>query len=593
MANVDQLQPIAFPEPPAPADGVPRRVMTRDEMLRFLDFMEEIEAEADEILPLRVGDPVYRIMCQLIRADLERRMVTVTALAAASGAPYATAMRRIEEMVSAGLIIRRPRTRTGKSFSLHPSRELIDAWYDYGRRIKRVIAKTFGRGGDPSELYDYYFGGSYMSARIIAPPAVRDTPLPLPPPLRTLVHADPTFMAMESLKRQFEQLFGTPIRSRALSIDRLRREALKNAEAKCSRYDVIAVDLPWIGEFATKNVLMPLDGELAKGQLHRSDFHASAWRGCNYNGLQYGVPIQITPEFLLYREDVFAEAGLKPPATVDEVLTAARQLHAPHQGRRGIAWNAARGTALGHTFIMVMAAFGQPVLDLAPLGRNFDPHRLEGRHRRPMIATPEGRQTAEYLLNLLAYSPPNILSMSWFERVAAYGSGEVAMAYGYTLLAPYFELDKNSPARGTTGYLPHPRGPKGRNLAPVGGYALGIPANLDPQRVPGAFHALELFTSPEACKLYLLNGSLVSPRFSVSADPEVRAISKVVSIVDEYARTGQLQLWPRPPAPEISDVITICGEELHDMCRGLKSVAEALAEAQNRADRLMREAGHY
>ena len=593
MAKPDHIQSVEFREHPAPRPTPPRRAMTRDEMLRFLDFMEEIEAEADEILPLRAGDPFYRIMLQLIRAHLEQRMVTVTALAAGSGAPYATAMRRIEEMVAAGLIIRRPRTKTGKSFSLHPSRELIDAWYDYGRRIKRVIAKTFGRGGDPAELYDYYFGGSYMSARIIPPPTVRDEPLALGAPLRTLVHADPTFMAMENLKRQFEQLFGVPIRSRALSIDRLRLEALKNAEAKTSRYDVIAVDLPWIGEFAEKSVLMPLDERLGESQLHRSDFHASAWRGCNYKGVQYGVPIQITPEFLLYRTDVFAEAGLEPPATAEQVLAAARRLHAPHKGRRGIAWNAARGTALGHTFIMVMAAFGRPVLDLAPLGRDFDPHRLDGAHRRPMIDTVEGRQTAEYLLNLLAYSPPNILSMSWFERVAAYRAGEVAMAYGYTLLAPYFELDETSPARGKTGFLPHPRGPTGRNIAPVGGYALGVPANLDPQRVPAAFQALELFTSAEACKLYLLNGSLVSPRFSVSADPEVRAISKVVGIVDEFARTGQLQLWPRPPAPEISDVITICGEELHDMCRGLKSAPEALAEAQNRADRLMRDHGHY
>jgi multiple sugar transport system substrate-binding protein len=83
---------------------------------------------------------------------------------------------------------------------------------------------------------------------------------------------------------------------------------------------------------------------------------------------------------------------------------------------------------------------------------------------------------AEYLMELLQYSPPDILSMSWYERIRPYAAGEVAMAYGYTLLAPYFELDPASPPHGQTGYLPHPAGPEATPVAPVGGYVLGIPA---------------------------------------------------------------------------------------------------------------------
>jgi hypothetical protein len=40
----------------------------------------------------------------------------------------------------------------------------------------------------------------------------------------------------------------------------------------------------------------------------------------------------------------------------------------PAAGRYGVAWNAARGTALGHTFMMTCADFGQPIIDL-PGGR--------------------------------------------------------------------------------------------------------------------------------------------------------------------------------------------------------------------------------
>ena len=100
-------------------------------------------------------------------------------------------------------------------------------------------------------------------------------------------------------------------------------------------------------------------------------------------------------------------------------------------------------------------------------------------------------------------------------------------------------------------------------------------------------------TSSQAIKLYIENGSLVSPRFSVSADPEVQRISPLISIVDDMARNGVLQIWPRPPVPEIVDIISIAGEELHDMLLGRKSVHSALRDAQNRADAVMRTRGHY
>jgi len=54
-----------------------------------------------------------------------------------------------------------------------------------------------------------------------------------------------------------------------------------------------------------------------------------------------------------------------------------------------------------------------------------------------------------------------------------------------------------------------------------------------------------------------------------------------------------VQFWPRPPAPEIAEIINICGEEMHDMARGIKPVNAALAAAQDRADRLMRSKGYY
>ncbi len=149
------------------------------------------------------------------------------------------------------------------------------------------------------------------------------------------------------------------------------------------------------------------------------------------------------------------------------------------------------------------------------------------------------------------------------------------------------------PAFGVTEFLPHPYGPGGKPIAPVGGYALAIPSNIAPDRIDAAWKALQSFTSPQTIKLYIENGSLVTPRFSVSMDRKVRSVSPLISIVDGMARSGILQYWPRPPVPEITDLIEIIGTELHDMLQGTTSVSTALMTAQNRADALMRARGHY
>jgi multiple sugar transport system substrate-binding protein len=242
---------------------------------------------------------------------------------------------------------------------------------------------------------------------------------------------------------------------------------------------------------------------------------------------------------------------------------------------------------------MIMGAFGQPVINLRRTTDGFDAEDPQGERMRPMFLSDAARGTAEYLMELLDYSPPSILSMSWYERAVAYASGTVGLAYCYTLLAPLFELDPRSPAHGNTDYLPHPVGPHGRPVAPVGGYALAMPANLSPDRVMATWAAIRSLTSPSAAKLYISNGSVVSPRYSVSSDPDVRAVSPIIPAVDAMARKGCLQIWPRPPVPEISEIIAIVGEEMHAMLRCQKSIDDALVAAQNRSDALMRANGHY
>ncbi len=577
------------------ADQGPSFGKSGREMARFLDFMEQMEIETERALSIKPGYSEVRMMIALLRNHLTGKLTTSSSLVGSSNLTYGTAMRGIDSLVERGLIVKRTRTSTGKSFSLHPSEKMLREWQELARRSHSLIGSTIGAGNGigQSEEADYFFGSSYAQGSVLPPPSILDTKLQIHNDLRILVHADPTFMAMNVLKKQFETIFGVGVRSRALSIDRLRDEILLNSQAKKSSYDIIACDLPWFGEMAAQGHFLPLDQLINSTEFDTSDFHQEALASARYKGQQYGIPVQTTPELLVYRRDIFQEYGLDAPHTIEQTLIAAQRLHDPFEGISGIAWNAGRGTPLGHSFLFVMGAFGQPVLNLSKTSKGFDGENVVGENFRPMFDSDQARGAAEYLRELLDYSPRGILNMSWYERAKCYADGAAAIAYCATLLAPLFELDQKSPAFGRTEFLPHPAGRGARPMAPIGGYALAIPSNISADRISPIWTALASLTSAQTVKLYIENGSLVSPRFSVSMDPEVRRISPLISIVDDMARSGVLQIWPRPPVPEISAIIAIAGEEMHDMLLGAKTVDQALASAQNRADVLMRTNGHY
>lgn len=557
--------------------------MSGHELDRFLDFVSRFLDETQDCLGLDMPAREVPIMVQLVRSHLRGRMETPSSLIDSSGLARGTAHRLIEDMVDRGLIAKRPRTKSGKTFSLHPTPMLIDAWLNYVRRMKALLGTVFGLEEDT----DYFFGASYLSSAAVAPLPVLSEKLDLPGGLRVLLHADATFMAMQKLKRQFELHFGVELSVRALSIDRLHEEILEDMTRPVSRYDIVTCDLCWMEELIRAGAIRPIDQMGPGSSLEYMDFHPEALSTALRGETLYGLPVQTTPELFIYRSDLFAEADLTPPATLAEMLDCARALHRPEIDRSGICWNGARGTPVGTTFMMLMADFGQPVLNLPPMGDGFRGQDLGPEHLVPMLTAPKALEAAEFLVELLTYSPPNVLQMSWYERAKCYAQGQAAMGYCYTQILPIIENDPTSPACGRTGYLPHPSGPGQRPIAPLGGWNICLPANLKDSRFAAVKQAAQTLTSAAATKLYIENGSLVSSRFSVCNDPAVAHDRPVIATVDKLARAGQLQTWPRPAVPQLNTLVRILGEEIHTMLLRNKKPGAALRDAQARCERTM------
>jgi multiple sugar transport system substrate-binding protein len=409
--------------------------------------------------------------------------------------------------------------------------------------------------------------------------------------IRILAVGDPVFQVMQKIHDEMEKMAGGKIELEVRPFDVLHQQVLLNAQNSTSNYDIIAIDLPQFGEY--KSFLVDLNPMIKESGFDVSDFQEAPWAGARVDGKQLGIPIQPMVELLAYRKDLFEQYGLQPPVTTDDVLAAAKKLHNAKPGLAGIAWNAARGTPLGQTFIQVMGSFGQAPIDLPKTDRGFSIENIQPQNMRPMIDTPAGLATAKYLKALMDYSPPGILNMAWDERVRVFAQGGAAMTYIWSGRSAIYELDPQSPARGKAAYLIHPHGPNSAPVSPLGGWSLGIPTNLDKSRVPLAWKVIAWLTSAEMMKEYTRHNYCVSPRHSVSQDSDVVAHCPVIPQVDMFASKGELAEWQRPPVPELQQIVDVLGSVMHEMLAGKRTPEDAVKESQREIDNIMRKAGYY
>ena len=112
--------------------------MSGHELDRFLGFVSRTYELTTESLGVAGQGREIPVMVQMMRSHLRGRLETQSSLIAASNLPRGTAHRLLEAMIEDGLITKRPRSRSGKTYSLHPSPKMIARWQDYVGSMKSL-----------------------------------------------------------------------------------------------------------------------------------------------------------------------------------------------------------------------------------------------------------------------------------------------------------------------------------------------------------------------------------------------------------------------------------------------------------------------
>jgi multiple sugar transport system substrate-binding protein len=558
------------------------------ELSRVIDFLRKIRRPFDAGIPGAKPDPYWNIVLELVDSHLQQRQLDLSSLIELSGASYGTGNRLISKLIDDQQIIKVPRGPHHKTAFLAPSVTLLDAFVDYAATVKAHLAKTFGlRSG--SETEEYYFGGSYFAAHIIAPLQGTDISSSAMRNIRFLLHDDNYFASMRNMWSDFRNDIG-----RKSSFDlRPLPDLLEQAECallggSATAYDVISLNMPWLGRFADAGLLSPLDDVLPQAAINPLDFHPSVWSTGRWNGRQYGIPIYCTIEILTARRDLFEGAGLGYPHSFDETVAAARALHRPDREQYGMSWNGARGMPIAHAFMFSLASSQGSVIDIPRKTDTwldkFDPKTLKLR-----IDSPEGLAAIDYMRQLAEVSPPGVETFDADRNLECFMSGHAVMSYAWTMRAARLEHELSSKVKRRVAYLPPPV-LRGRNVtAPVGGFLLTIPAYVPKKRTREIVNAIAWMASPEAMKAHVRNGFPVAPRFSVCADPEALASSPIVSFVDRMARRNELNTWSRPPLPEYIEIERSLGNEVFAAVFEGKAPKQALMDAEAAAYRAIRE----
>lgn len=557
----------------------PAPELTAHELSRIVDFLRKLRAPFDTGVPGASKDVFWNVVLELVDAHLRRRPIDKSGLITLAAVPYSTGNRMITKMIDDKLIRQVPRGGGLKTHFLEPTDTLLASFMAYATHVKGHLARTFGlRKG--AETNEYYFGGSYFAAQIISPIRGEDIEGKVPGDIRFLLNDDNYFSSMRNMWSDFRNDLGRKSSFTLQRLPELYSSSQVSFQKPTAEYDVISINMPWLGEFAEKGYLAPLDDLLQDAAINSLDFHPSVWGTGNWKGVQYGIPIYCTIEILAARRDLFDEKGLTYPRTFDETIAAARSLHRPAQEFYGIAWNGHRGMPIAHSFMFFLAACQKTIIDVPmhnPEGWDFP--RFE--KLKLQIDTTDALEVIDYMKQLAEVSPPDIASMDWEKHTQCFMSGRAGMAYCWTMRAARFEHELSSQVARRVAYLPPPSRRMRQIAAPIGGFLMTIPATVKRARQKQIIDAIAWMVSPEAMKAHVKNGFPVAPRFSVCADPEALASSPIVSMVDQLARRNELVTWARPPIKEFSLIEQILGTEIHDAVFDGKNPKQALRDAEN------------
>lgn len=339
-------------------------------------------------------------------------------------------------------------------------------------------------------------------------------------------HTGPTTDAYKILAKDFEALTGAKVQVIDESWTDLLSKHMAAAAAHTAAYDILTWPYIWTGHYVEGDMVENLNDWFAKAELVDADYGLDDFvpavldaYGRYRTGFfkdpdaLWSVPYKFDIYLAFYRTDLFKEIGMvdekgeaKPPATWEELATAAEQIKAKHPEITPIVFPLAVDDPMVSTFLPVFVSYGGTV----PMPW-FDNNLYPQFNKQPAV------DAANMVKKLLPFMPGDALSMDYDQVNAAMAQGTAAYGLNWNAYLPVLLDATKSKVSDKVAFDLAPGGPAGRAQG-MGGWQMGI--SKDSKNKEAAFQLLEYLSGKaQGPKLALSGGSVA--RFSTANDPEV------------------------------------------------------------------------
>lgn len=396
----------------------------------------------------------------------------------------------------------------------------------------------------------------------------------------------PGYVAAQELIPQFEEATGIDVEWEVLPYENSREREVLDFASGTADFDVVLVDVVWIGEFAASGWLTPLetftnDPALADPNLNLEGFFPVLLDSFGtWDGVLYGLPFDNYSGLLYYNRCMLEDAGFsEPPATWTQLLDEyAPALTQPDQDQFAFALQSRRGeTQSADSFMRVLWPFGGALID----EETFE----------PSLQSEASLEGLNFRQSLMEYMPKGIVDYDHSEAVNALAQGRVAMITEWSSFYATLADPDSSAVTDCLAVATEPEGSAGLKPA-LGGFSLGVNAFSSPEEQAASYLFIQWITSEEMARPYVEAGG-VSGRTSVYEDPAVaEAFPYVEPLVTSWqADTAVPFFRPRfPEWPQISEIIADYGTR---MMLGELSVEEGAASLDEQVRGILEAGGYY
>ena len=232
--------------------------MIEYEVKRVIEFIDRTRQLYAGQVPMAEPDAHWNIVSHVMLKALAGQAITISALVQVAGVPYGTASRQVHRLIDAGLLQRQPLKAGGKAYRLTPSPALFAKFEAYTQAIKVEMVRVFGEPKFAAE-YDYFFGGEHQSFTLTDAHLFSLKTIPDVDKMRFLAHHDFFFMSIRHIWSDFRRMIGPSSNFLLGDMSELYSRLRENATAAESQFDIVAVNIAWLGEFASRGLLYPLE----------------------------------------------------------------------------------------------------------------------------------------------------------------------------------------------------------------------------------------------------------------------------------------------------------------------------------------------